>query len=314
MKYISRYIFSPIVQFLLNLQYIFMRIHSFNLTLTRIVASYTYTWQNACKTKQRIPYNPSMIKSERLIVLANGPSMVKDYEVLKQEGNIEKCEFLMMNFSANSDLFLQLKPSVYCLADPMFFKADTRIEKVRGLFDALNTKVDWDMTLVLTVCVEDFKAFSQINNPHIKMERVLNVSYEGPEHFRFYMYRHGWCVPERGTVANLAVLYGIQKGYKRIELCGIDMTFFEGICVNEKNELCTLEKHFYDKDDVIFKKPFVYGVTGEVMSLSMYIDMVGKMVKSHNMLKSYGDSLGVSFLNRTECSMLDSYPRLKNKL
>ena len=86
------------------------------------------------------------------------------------------------------------------------------------------------------------------------------------------------------------------------------MSFFEGLCVNEENETCTIEKHYYDNSSHM--KPYILHSTGKAIPLAMYIDMVGDMVKSHNDISEYGKWLGVSFLNRTYNSMLDCYPRL----
>jgi len=214
----------------------------------------------------------------------------------------------MLNFSATQEIFDRVRPRYYALADPMFFAPDHRIEKVRKLFDALNSKVTWEMTLVITTNVKSFIRFSQISNPNIKFKRVYHVVSPGCKEERFQDYKNGDAVPFVGTVANLAVYLGIQLGYKDVELCGVDMSLFDGLCVNDKNETCTTDFHYYDGKKVV--KPYIDASTGRAMRLDNYIDMVLKMVRSHRELAEYGHWLNVRFLNRTRGSMLDCFPRM----
>ena len=257
----------------------------------------------------RLVYNPIVSVEQTLLVLANGPSLMYDLEILFKNNKYDLSDSIMMNYSATQEMFYKIQPRYYALADPMFFKPDYRIEKVCNLFRCLDEKVDWDMTLVIPVSVKSFIEFSGIRNKHIKFQRVCTNVSSGATNLRFRDYMKGRAMPYLGTVANLAVFVGIQLGYKRIELCGVDMSFFEGLCVNEKNETCTIEKHYYDSN--VTMKPYIDPRTNRAMSLDNYIDMVLQMVRSHKELAEYGASMGVSFLNRTANSMLDCYDRMK---
>lgn len=252
------------------------------------------------KYKQRVADN------KRLIILANGPSLNEDLGRLRKE-DLSNADFLMMNFSSDSELFQEFKPKYYCLADHMFFKKDYRYERVQKMFSALNSTLDWDMTLFIAYNIKVVQKFSGLNNPQIKYQRIFSLESKGPKVFQRWVCKCGYAIPGLGTVANMAAYIGIQYGYKQIEFCGNDMSFFDGICVNDDNIVCISMKHFYEKDAIL--KPIMLDNIKK-QSLESYVDMVLNMIKGHNRIAEYGGGLGVRFVNRTRKSMLDCYPRL----
>lgn len=87
-------------------------------------------------------------KSERLIVMGNGPSLrdtVRDHKDVLQSHPT-----LAVNFAANTPEFAELKPSIYVLADPHFFRrgddgksSDSNVER---LWHNISS-ADWTMSL-----------------------------------------------------------------------------------------------------------------------------------------------------------------------
>lgn len=251
-------------------------------------------------------YRKIVSPDRRLVILANGPSLNEDIELLKKE-DLSKTDFVMMNYSANSDLFEKLRPKFYCLADHAFFRPLKELDKISRLYFDIEKKLNWDMTMVLSYNVKVVKGFSKLTNPLIKFQRVFALDSVGPKKFQWWMCKHGFAIPGLGTVTNLAAFTGIQYGYKQIEFCGNDMSFFDGICVDDDNHPCTYTRHFYDKEPE--KRPVMINDT-TYQTLETYVDMVHKMIISHNKISEYGKHMGVKFINRTRNSMLDCYPRL----
>ena len=244
--------------------------------------------------------------TRRLIILANGPSLQEDLERLKKE-NTSDVDFAMMNFSIESPLFLQYKPKYYCLADNAFFSGDYCLERTQNVYKVLNKIVDWDLTLVVSYNVKAIRDYLSINNPHIKFQRVFSQRIIDNSIWRNLFYRRGYATPGLGTVTNLAAYAGIQEGYKRIEFCGNDMSLMEGLHINDENQTCTYERHFYDKE--VKSKPVMISET-QGHTVDSFITMNLAMIKSHKRIAEYGKLMGVSFINRTRSSMLDCYPRL----
>jgi len=257
--------------------------------------------------KKRYPYKDRVAGNRKLTILANGPSLRKVLENYKENDLFDNSDYVVMNYFAHENVFRELKPKYYCLADPMFLIKDSRYEKVMALFKVLNEEVDWDMDLYIVFNKKKFLRFSGLNNPHIHICSINVSKFMGFGSFAHLLYRHNFAAPIMGTVANLCVYIGLNNGYKTINLFGVDMSFFEGICVDENNQLCSIIRHFYD--DKTELRPYIDQQTNQAMKLSKYIDMVNLMIKSHEVLASYALSLGANVVNRTENSMLDCYPR-----
>ena len=253
-----------------------------------------------------LKYKPVVQPDRRLVILANGPSLNEDLERLRKE-DLTKTDFAMMNFSANSELFEEFRPKFYCLADHAFFRHVKGLNQIRGMYECLDKKLSWDMKMILAYNVKIVKQFSGLNNPKIKYQRVFALESVGPKKFQRWICKRGHAIPGLGTVTNMAAFAGIQYGYKQIEFCGNDMSFFDGICVDDENHPCTYTRHFYDKEPE--RKPVMIDDNTH-QTLETYVDMVQRMIISHNRIAEYGKSLGVRFVNRTRNSMLDCYPRL----
>lgn len=253
-----------------------------------------------------LKYKQRVSPDRRLIVLANGPSLNEDLERLSKE-DLSNTDYVMMNFSVNSPLFLKLKPKYFCLADHAFFTGDYEREKVLDTYRKLNKSVDWDLTMFVTYNVKVVKCFSGITNSHIRFRRVFAANCFSFKNLSHWFYKKGLGNPGTGTVANLAAFVGIQYGYKQIEFCGNDMSFFDGICIGDDNYPYVELKHF--DDDKIELIPVMVSHTQHETLLS-YIEMITRMIISHNAIADYGKYMGVTFINRTRNSMLDCYPRL----
>ena len=83
--------------------------------------------------------------------------------------------------------------------------------------------------------VDDFKVFSALSNPHIRLVSLNTITYKG---FRmlatFFFYKHGLSMPLAQTVANMVIYVGTNSGYQQIGLYGVDHTFFLIRCVRWK--------------------------------------------------------------------------------
>ena len=53
---------------------------------------------------------------------------------------------------------------------------------MRNLFSVLNRNVDWDMNIYTPIgSVDDFKVFSALSNPHIRLVSLNTITYKGFE-------------------------------------------------------------------------------------------------------------------------------------
>jgi hypothetical protein len=250
--------------------------------------------------------------SGKVIVLANGPSL-KENLPLFEKPQYREVDFIAMNFFAFDETFFSLKPKHYCLADPMFFcKGNKNSEQVEKFFDILQHKVDWSMNLwVPSKCHKHkFLEYSKLKNEYISIINLSGFFWNSFENMRYWMYKRGRAMPAPYTVANMCIYIGLSIGYSSMEIYGLDHTFFDGLFVNEKNQLCNKYNHFYGESHI---KPVIDVLTGKGIKISHYLFVFSQMMKSHDDLAGYAKYLKTPLINCTKNSMVDSYERPDNQ-
>lgn len=119
-------------------------------------------------------------------MLANGPSMKNVLPRLTTD-EFKNTDFIVLNFFGSMDIFTQIRPKHFCMADPMFFQENHNHDRVMKLFDDLNKKVDWEMNLYIPASLKrQFLAFSGLHNSHIHIVPLNLTVYTGYEEFRHY--------------------------------------------------------------------------------------------------------------------------------
>ena len=254
-------------------------------------------------------FNPIKRKYDGTVaVLANGPSLKEVIPRLAVDPSFRDVDFMAMNYFAFDAVFREIKPKHYCLADPMFFREDHRIDNVRKLFDILQKDVDWDMTLYVPhYFAGSFARFSRITNEKITVVVVHSVEYGGHECFRNFFYRRGIAAPSVRNVSNLAIYAAINCGYSKILLYGVDHSFFD-IHVDEHNRLCRKIIHYYEQDTVAVFAPMINS-RGKIERMSRFLEFYAKLFKSHDHLAGYAKQMNATIINCTRDSLIDSYTR-----
>lgn len=242
-------------------------------------------------------------------VLANGPSLKEVIPTLQTDPAFQDVDYIVMNYFAFEEVFFQIKPKHYCLADPMFFGETHRKEEALRLFALFQQKVDWPLNIYIPASeLKKFKTFSQLDNPHIHIVPLCTIDYTGYERFRFYFYKHSVSMPCPQTVANMCIFVAINVGYSQVNLYGVDHTFFDSLCVDDQNRLCNRDTHFYDNGTPSLK-PIQRIDSGKVWKIGDYLIAIAKMFKSHDLLAAYAQYRNVKIVNCTKGSMIDSYER-----
>ena len=257
--------------------------------------------------------NPFKTRYEGTVaVLANGPSLKDVISRVQTDAEFQGVDFIVLNYFAFEDVFFSIKPKHYCLADPMFFRDSFRKQDAQRLFSILQERVDWPMNIYVPVTeLKSFRSFSKLTNSNIKIVPLSTDEYTGYESFRFWFYKNGWSMPRVQTVANMAIYVGINSGYSQVNLYGVEHTFLDSLCVNDDNQLCNRDKHFYDKGEVQLKPIIKTDSLDEVWKIGDYLMAIAWMFKSHDLLAAYAKFLGVRIVNCTKGSMIDSYERQK---
>lgn len=244
----------------------------------------------------------------KVLILANGPS-IKDTLPILLSNNVANLEFVVLNFFAFDDAFFKLKPKHYCLADPMFFGSGYNSDNVNKLYTILDKRVNWNLNLYVPISAYRH-SFRKFNNSNIEIIRINDVQYSGFESFRNFFYKSNLALPRSQTVAILAIFIALNKGFTDIDLYGVDHSFTETLVVDNNNRLCNKDRHFYDKETDVELKPIIRPDNNQPWKIGEYLEAIARMFKSHDLLSSYADYLGVNIVNRTSVSFIDSYKRV----
>jgi hypothetical protein len=192
----------------------------------------------------------------------------------------------------------------------LFVNSEGYETKVKDFFNVLNQKVDWELNLLVTYGLFKNKFFrNHIHNQKIKMVLLHTIAAPRDKSVSFFFAKRGLLGANYGSVLHHAIYAGIMLGYKIINLYGADHTFFTGLFVNEKNQVCRRTEHFYDDDAEV--KPIYHLCTGRRMpyKMSFFMWEYERVFLGHDIMRYIADKMGVSIVNRSKVSLIDSYER-----
>lgn len=267
--------------------------------------TYHYIRRRAKYGKCEYPYKPST-ENKSIRILATGPSLTKEIEDLRERGLLSSELLFVMNFFASTDLFVELKPSRYCLADPIFFNiVRIKEERFQNLFRRLNELVSWDMNLYISNVSIDV-ARQIFTNKKITLIPISTLHFEGFQSKRNLFYKRGIATPSFVNVLIMIEYICLNEGFKKIYLYGADHTFLNNLIVDDDNVLRVEDTHFYGSQKVfaaVHKDGTPWGVSEYIYN--KYLTFV-----EHEVMRRYADYLGAEIINCTKCSWIDAYVRI----
>lgn len=244
---------------------------------------------------------PSVRNGRPLVILGNGPSLRTNLD--RDTDRLALMDTLAVNFAANSPEFKALKPKYYVLADPHFFDKAGSDPNVDRLIENLNS-VDFPMTLYIpTSAREKARLF---NGAKLSVGFFNFVAAEGFGEFERMAFDRRLGMPRPRNVLIPSIMIGIWLGYKSIYLLGADHSWLSTLSVNERNEVVSIQPHFYKEDDREIKR-----VTAEYIHhpLDKVLESMMIAFRSYHRIQRYAAARDVSIINATPGSMIDAFPR-----
>lgn len=251
-------------------------------------------------------------QGDKLIIIGNGPSLNQS---MKLSGDIIcSTPCVMVNFSARTPLFEQIKPKYYVMVDPGFIENKKLSSSINALVDDICNKTSWPMTIVMPDSLKTWNACIDLRmNKNITVLFYNNRWRNVQKDLLFEAWDNNTVNPPAQTVLNTAIWLSIYCGYKETYLIGADTSFIQDIYVGQKdNVLYTIDRHFYDNQEVCpqdidpKKNGRPFGMTMEQL-----LDAVHTMYEDYKTLKAYADWKGVKIYNASEYSMIDCFERKK---
>lgn len=252
---------------------------------------------------------------DRMVVVGNGPSLNKTMELY--EPQLQEADSIMVNFSANSDLYERIRPAYYLLVDPAYYKVPNHLhESLCTLFDTIVMKTTWLMKIIMPKCAQGCYAEERFkNNPNLEV-LFYEDAWQLPKGMsKFEAWDKNLISPPAQTVLNTAVWLSIYWGYTETYLVGADTSFLADLRVDqETNLLYTEDTHFYSNKDVhkdIYdsikkRRPIGTKLHEELFS-------IGTALKDYWNMREYADWKGVKVYNASEYSWIDAFERKKLK-
>ena len=238
-----------------------------------------------------------------LFVMGNGPSLSKIAERLDER---EKFNICTVNYSMSTDLFFKLKPEMHVFVDPVLF--NTTDAKNKDLYEAFK-KITWKLLLFVPYGLTKEMATILKSNSNITVCRIpkqhLNIESRTLSKLEYAVYKKGWAAPCAMNVVVGAIFCGINIGYRKIFLFGVDHSWMKYITVENNNDVCLEDQHYYGTEKRVWNRD----ESGASLTMyELYFNFT-ILYDSYNRLKRYADYLDVKVINKTPGSFIDAFPK-----
>lgn len=250
-------------------------------------------------------------KKEPLIVMGNGPSL---RATIAEKGDLlRQSRTLAVNFAANTEDYPLLRPAMYVLADPHFFRlspdGQSADPNVTDLWTNLG-KTAWPMTLYVP-CKAGVPA-GILKNGNITVRRYNLTPVEGLPAVSHRLYSCGAGMPRPRNVLIASIMVALREGYRDIRIVGADHTWSRDLWVDDNNRVISVQKHFYKDNDKEYAR-----VAGEYAGYHLH-DILNSLTiafRSYHQIAAYARHIGARIENCTPGSFIDAFPRgeLKSK-
>ena len=256
-------------------------------------------------SKNRTPMPTEFDSLGEIVILGNGPSL--NTTVASSSAFLRDKTLLAVNFAGSTDLFKQLCPGLYVIADPYFF--DAKKEKSVDLYCALSESVTWKMYLFVPVFAFKRRWWQEIlsTNPHIHIVQYNITPVEGYKWFSRYAFRKGWGCPRPRNVLIPSIMLAFRLGFKKIYLAGADHSWLPQLSVDDNNRVITRQPHFY-KDSEQHNKQ----VDAEYANIHLHEVLYSMYVafRSYFVIRDYAERIGCKIINITPGSFIDAFERM----
>lgn len=233
-----------------------------------------------------------------LSVLLNGPSLTETVQYLDRS----KTDVMMVNDSVKTDLYREIKPDYFCLADFLYFRPTKENYMFFKRMEEINRDVvlfypgNFDQSVILWG--RDFHS-----RPVYAVSNFWDV-----QAYSYRLLSQNLISPYFINVGIMALYVGIQLGYKDIILYGADLSMFQNLSVNEDMQIETVIRHYYEKEPKKINQSQMfsrsYNMTHEMRTLYQTFAQFSVIAK-------YAADAGVKILNMSKKSMLDCFEKFR---
>lgn len=249
-------------------------------------------------------------------ILGNGPSLKNDLDN-NLEFFLDKKIFVVNNF-ATSNYYNIIKPKYYVFADPAYWSAienSTVVKNCRRTLEIIRDNTIWEMIVFVPPNALNNSILKDIlkENKYIKIVdfNTTTISMKGFNNVNYFLFEKNLAAPPIQNVLISSIFISINMGFSEINILGSDHSWTKELFVNDKNQVCTVDHHFYDNNKVNYN--IFTRIDGSVYKMHEILRDYALMFEGYHKLREYGDYLKVRINNATENSFIDAFER-KNDL
>lgn len=231
-----------------------------------------------------------------LRILGNGSSLLEALDILESDS----ADYMVLNRHVLSNSFISLRPKYYVIADPHFFLH----EEGKSILEKIIQDTTWEMTLFLPYAISK-KFFCQ--NKKINIVKFNEIQYSGFDAIKLFVFRNNLGMPLVQNVLVACIYIAICLNFKKIELYGVEHSWTKNLFVNDLNQVCLINPHFYDKEKSSPSRWF--DIQHQEARLCDVLRMYAAMFESYYELSTFAKKEGVLVINRTRDSFIDAFDR-----
>ena len=257
-------------------------------------------------------YNVKLPKAQQdtCIILGNGPSLAQS--LVKHQDFLEKHSLMCVNGFALSAEYAVLKPAYYVLLDPVLWQDNN--EHVKNMLDAIIRSTSWELHLLIPQKGKNSAALKRIEkqNSKIKIYYFNYTVFKGFSSLSHMLFARNMAMPQSQNVLVASLFLSINMHFKTTFILGADHTWHENLHVNESNQLCLKDVHFYDNGQKVNYRLFYKDAShSSTFSMHEILYTLSKVFYGYNVLKKYASYRGTSIYNASEISFIDVFERKK---
>lgn len=245
-------------------------------------------------------------------LFGNGPSLKRYLQENKYDFTTEFV--IVVNDFVKSEYFERVKPQLYIFADPGYWVNDKvtykEMTQVRNeVFELINVKTKWNIDIFIPFNAFKTRVFQEAfnSNEFIKINTYNNFEFRGFNNMRNFFYKKNLAIPKPQNVLIPSIIIAINSGFNEINILGAEHSWTQNLFVNEKNEVCITDSHFYDKENI--KMTPWRNLSGDVYKMGEILIDLARMFDGYYKLRDYANYCNVKVYNCSEYSFIDAFER-----
>lgn len=259
------------------------------------------------KYAKRVDYSDIQTDVDSLI-MAGGPSLKTDIAGL----NLSEFNVSALNNFALHEMFIDVKPNNYMIADPVYWLEGEKYERFNELKLKLRMKLENDVTWKMNFWVPFFAKNAEwikeiVKNKNIKVCFYNLIDLKGFDWLKYMLFDRALGATKAQTVLIPAIFNSIWMGSKRILLAGADHNWLDNIYVGTDNHIYIADVHF-DKSDSTSHKPWL-NYKGEFYKLNELLVDLSRMFSGYHEIQRYCEKRNLKVINLTKDSYIDAFEK-----